>query len=284
MKKNIIYNEVNIDKIIQNLKKDWLENIHILADFDRTLTKAFVDWETRSSLISVLRSEWILWEEYSKKAYDLFDKYHPIEVDPNIDLEEKKKQMQIWWEKHLDLLVETWLKKQDIEKAVDLWKVEFRVGIKEFVKKLQENNIPLVIISANWLWAESIEYFFKRNNLSLDNIFIISNSFIYDENRYAVDYKKPVIHTFNKDETVLTEFPEIYQKIKNKKNVILLWDSLGDPNMIDWFDYDNLIKIWFFNNSDEKWLEDYKKLYDVVILWDWTFNFINNLLNKIKND
>jgi hypothetical protein len=31
-----------------------------------------------------------------------------------------------------------------------------------------------------------------------------------------------MIHVFNKDETVVKEFPEIFTKIKNKKNVILL--------------------------------------------------------------
>ena len=38
---------------------------------------------------------------------------------------------------------------------------------------------------------------------------------------------------------------EIYKKIKDRKNIILLWDSLWDHHMSDGFDYDNIINIWF---------------------------------------
>jgi len=278
--KNIIYsNPQKLEQTLENIQKDGLEKIHILADFDRTLTKVFVEQEARPSLISVLRSEWILWEDYSKKAYELYDYYHPIEIDVNVSMEEKKKQMKIWWEKHLDLLVETWLKKQDVEKAVDLWKVEFRKWVIPFLNFLNKNNIPVVIISANWLWADSIKIFLEKNNVDFSNIEIISNAFIWDENGKAVWYQKPVIHTFNKDETILQEFPEIYKKIKNRKNVILLWDSLGDPNMVDGFDYENLINIWFLNDKVDKLLGEYKKRYDIIITQDGDFEIVDKILN-----
>jgi len=277
--KNIIYsNPQKLEQTLGNIQKDGLEKIHILADFDRTLTKAFIEQKSRPSLISVLRSEWILWEDYSKKAYELYDYYHPIEIDPNISMEEKKKQMKIWWEKHLDLLVETWLKKQDVEKAVELWKVEFREWVIPFLNFLNKNNIPLIIISANGLWADSIKIFLEKNNVDFPNIEIISNAFIWNENGKAVWYQKPVIYTFNKDETILQEFPGIYEKIKNRKNVILLWDSLWDPNMIDGFDYENLINIGFLNDKVDELFEEYKKRYDIIITQDGDFEIVNKIL------
>ena len=51
--------------------------------------------------------------------------------------------------------------------------------------------------------------------------------------------------------------------------------------MIRGFEYDNLIKIGFFNYSDEENLDDYKKAYDVLILNDGNMDYINNLLKKI---
>ena len=179
---NIIYtNKQDFEQKLENIQKDWLENLHILADFDRTLTKAFLDGKSRPSLISVLRSEWILWEYYSKKAYELFDYYHPIEIDSDISLEEKKKEMKTWWEKHMDLLVKTWLTQKDIEKAVELGKVDFRDGVIDFLKFLKEKNIPLIIISANGLWADSIKLFLQKSNVDFDNIFVISNQFVWDK-------------------------------------------------------------------------------------------------------
>jgi len=280
---NIIISDKNkYEEIIRNISEWGFSNLHILSDFDKTLTKEFINWEKRPSLISVLRRQNILWEDYSKKAYELFDYYNPIEIDPNIDIKEKKIQMTIWWEKHLDLLVHSWLKRQDIDKAINSWIIRFREWVKDFLKKMQVENVPVIIISANGLWSDSNYLFLEQNNVLFDNIKVISNSFIWDENWIAVSYNKPVIHVFNKDETVLKSFPDIYGNIVARKNVILLWDSLGDPGMITWFDYDSLLKIWFLNDKIDELLEEYKKNYDVVIIWDWEFDFVNEIIWEIK--
>ena len=146
---------------------------------------------------------------------------------------------------------------------------------------LNSKNIPIVIISANWLGTDSIKLYLQKNDLDYPNIHIISNSFNYDSNWYVTSYNYPVIHTFNKDETVLSELPEIYDIVKNRKDVILLWDSLWDHHMIDGFDYDNLLKIGFLNENIQDNLEEYQKRYDVLITNDWDINFVNNLLKKI---
>lgn len=278
MENIIIVDKQKFEKILSNIKKDWYTKLHILSDFDKTLTKEFIDWEKRPSLISILRRQNILWEEYSKKAYELFDYYNPIEISPIIDIVEKKKQMTIWWEKHLDLLIQSWLKRQDVDKAINSGIIRFREWVTSFLNLMNKKNVPVVIISANALWSDSNYLFLEQNWVNISNIKIISNSFIWDENWISIWYNKPVIHVFNKDETVLKSFPNIYDSVKSRKNVILLWDSLWDPGMIEWFDYDNLIKIWFLNDNIDDLLEEYKKLYDVVIVWDWDFGFINEIL------
>ena len=278
----IIYsNKQNLNKTLEKLKQDWTENLHIVADFDRTLTKAFSAWKKRPSLISVLRSDWYLWEEYSKKAYELFDYYNPIELNPNIDIAEKNKQMTNWRNKHLDLLIKSWLNQKDIESVIKSRLIEFRDWVKDFLKFLKIKNIPLVIISANWLWTDSTKLYFKNQWVLENNIHIISNSFIWDKSWKAISYDKRVVHVFNKWEVVLKNYPEIYSKIENKKNVILLWDSLWDHTMIDWFDYNNLLKIWFLNNKEDELLDEYKQRYDIIVSWDGDFSIVNEILEKI---
>ena len=66
------------------------DNLHVLSDFDKTLTKAIYSGNRAGSLISHLRNGRYLSEDYAKKAHKLFDKYHPIEIDLKIDTEEKK--------------------------------------------------------------------------------------------------------------------------------------------------------------------------------------------------
>lgn len=278
MKQVIISNQNNFEKIIWNINSNGFWKLHILADFDKTLTKAFSAWKIRPSLISALRSEWYLWEEYSKKAYELFNYYNPIEINPNISLEEKKKEMTSWWNKHLDLLVKSKLHKKDIEKIIDSWVVEFRDWVKEFLEFLSKNNIPLIVISANWLWTDSIKMYFEKQKALTNNVKIISNEFVWDNNWNAVWYDNRVIHVFNKDETILREFPEIHNLVEDRKNVILLWDSLWDPAMIEGFEYENLLKVWFLNEKEDELLEIYKNNYDVVLTGDNDALFLNNLL------
>jgi len=42
---NIIFSNKNKYKeILENISKWWFSNLHILSDFDKTLTKEFIDW------------------------------------------------------------------------------------------------------------------------------------------------------------------------------------------------------------------------------------------------
>ena len=40
---NIVISNQNLEKIKKEIKKDGKNSIHVLADFDRTLTKTFVN-------------------------------------------------------------------------------------------------------------------------------------------------------------------------------------------------------------------------------------------------
>ena len=52
--------------------------------------------------------------------------------------------------------------------------------------------------------------------------------------------------------------------------------------MIDWFEYKNLIKIWFLNDKEGELLEAYKEKYDIIITWDWDFDLVNDIMLDIK--
>lgn len=68
------------------------------------MTTHLVDGEERPSLISTLRSHDILSEEYSTAAYALFNHFNPIEIDTSRSVEDRSREMDIWWHAHLDLL------------------------------------------------------------------------------------------------------------------------------------------------------------------------------------
>lgn len=274
----VITDKKKFKLIEDSFKKQGLDKIHILADFDRTLTKAFVEGEEMPSIISILRDGNYLSSDYAHKAHGLFNKYHPFEISADICKEEKKNLMAEWWEKHFKLLIDSGLNKKDIEKAVKSRKVIFREGFSELLSFLKKNKIPLIIISSSGLGEDSISQILRQEGKLYDNIFIISNSFKWDEDGKAVGIRRPIVHGANKDETLIQNFEEIFERIKERKNVILLGDSLEDVGMIEGFDYDNLLKIGFVNNKKE---ESYKSIYDVLVLNDSSLKFIQGFLEAI---
>lgn len=50
--------------------------------------------------------------------------------------------------------------------------------------------------------------------------------------------------------------------------------------IIDWFEYENLLKIWFLYKNDKLQLDEYIKRYDIIILWEGDMTFINNFINE----
>ena len=281
MENIIIQNPKKLEEIKKAISESGAEKLHVISDFDRTLTYSSVDGQRRPSLIFVLRNGGYLTPDYAEKAQALFDKYHPIEMDPNIAISEKKEAMQQWWQSHFELLIRSGLNKNDIEKAVVSGKIKFRGGAHEFFDSLHSNKIPLIVLSANGLGEDATSMFFEKNGGLYDNIHIISNSFEWNEKGDMIGFKKPIIHIMNKDETVIKNFPAIFQEVKSRTNVLLLGDNMGDVGMIDGFDYENLIKIGFLNENIEENLEQYEENYDIVILNDSPMDFVNELLKEL---
>lgn len=277
-KKNIITNESRLERLMAEMKNDGPDKFHVLADFDRTLTYAFVNGEEVPSIISVLRSEGYLTSTYPEQAQELFNKYHPIEINREITAQEKKQAMREWWSKHFELLIKSGLSQEDVKKAVTSQKLRLRLGAHQLFNYLHSKSIPLVIMSSSGLGVESISYYLENQNLLTDNIHIISNQFIWNDQGQAVSVKEPIIHSLNKDETSIHDFPACEQ-IKERKNVLLLGDNPEDTGMIEGFTYENLITIGFLNKNIDENLELYKKTYNIVISGDGDLEFVNELLS-----
>lgn len=281
MTKNVIIpKKEEFNKKKEEIEKGGFEKLHVLSDFDRTLTKSSVEGRKVPSLISILRDYDYLCPEYVKEAKELFEKYHPIEKDPNISPEDKKKAMHDWWTNHFRILIKYGLSKKDIQDVVDSRKVSLREGFSDFNDILRTNNVPLIIMSSSGLGKESIEMYLRKENKLSDNIYTISNTYEWDENGKAIGVKEPIIHTMSKKEVSLKRLP-VFNKIEERKNVILLGDSLSDTDMIEGFDFDNIIKVGFLNEEVEEMKEIYSEKYDVLITNDSSMEFVNELLKEI---
>jgi len=281
MEKIVLSSPESFEKIKQKITLEGSENLHVIADFDRTLTKCFVNGVKMPSIISVLRNENYLSEEYSVKAKALAEHFHPIEIDPAISMNVKKRKMQEWWEKHFELLIKSGLNKKNLERVVNEGKVEFREGAEEFLDLLYEKKIPLIILSSSGI-GDLIPMYLEKYGKLYDNVHIITNLYKWNKKGNAIGINKPIIHVFNKDETSVKDHPKIYEKVRDRKNVLLLGDSLGDLGMVEGFDYNNLLKIGFLNEEVERDLKVYKRNFDMIIINDSNMNYVNEFIKEIK--
>jgi cytosolic 5'-nucleotidase 3 len=277
MQNIFVVNQNKLNTLKEKIKKNNFDSFHVLVDFDRTLTLAFQKGEKIPSIIAILRKdEKYLGKKYQKEAEKLFLKYHPIEVDINIKREEKKREMEKWWREHFKLLIESGLTRKNLRDVVFSGKIKLRDGVLEFFDFLHQKNVPLVIMSGNGLGGEVIKMYLQKVKRLYPNIYIISNSFYWDDEGRISGVKEPIVHMLNKDETLIKKF-SFFNKIEKRKDVMLFGDNIEDVDMIKGFEYNFLIKFGFLNENVEKNIEHYKKFYDALILNDSSFSFINNL-------
>lgn len=244
-------------------------NIYVVADFDRTITKG----NSKTSW-SILANSNLVPKSYIEERQALYNYYRPIEIDENMDFELKSSLVKEWFRKHIELFVKYKTSEKVFETAAtDLRVMEFRIGAKDFIKFLNENNIPLIIISAGI--GNFIENFLKHNNCYLDNIYISSNKIIFKDG-FAIGVDNNIIHSLNKNEVSLPE--EILGKIQNRNNVILLGDQISDLKMVDKNAHDNVLSVGFMTDERQEQAEILKSNFDIVCELDDNYNDLKKLL------
>jgi HAD superfamily hydrolase (TIGR01544 family) len=274
----IIPDEKKLEKLKRKIFRDGKEKFHVVADFDRTLTKAFVNGQKASTVIAKIRNGKYLTPDYAPEAHRLFDVYHPVEINPDIPAEEKNAKMQEWWKLHFELLIRCGLTKQLMHEIVRKRELRFRKGTFELIDYLHENNIPLIIMSAGP--GDMIEQYLRQEGRLYENVHVIANFLRFDKRGKAIGVYEPIIHSCNKHEIEIKK-QAFYKGLNKRKNVLLLGDGLEDLGMIEGFPYEALIKIGYLNEEPEKNLEGFKKSFDAVILNDGGMDYVNGLVREM---
>lgn len=246
------------------------KDCYVVADFDRTITNGVskTSW-------SILAESDLVPPEYTKERQELYDIYRPMEIDPDMPLEEKSQKMKEWFALHINLFVKYGIKEELFEKAAtDLRIMEFRRGAREFLRFLYENDVPMIIISAGI--GNFIECFLKNNGCLYDNIYISSNKIKFTDG-VASGVEDNIIHSLNKNEVSLPE--NIREKCEGRNNVVLLGDQVSDLNMVDESKHEGVIKVGFMTDETHGQLEEYERHFDIVIENGEDYNDLLDVLN-----
>lgn len=258
-----INNEEKVNTI--KLQKN---NFYIVADFDKTLTEG-----SSNSTWGVTANSNAVGEEYTRKRTELYNHYRPIEIDMSLSEEERSKEMSNWWKAHINLFYEFGLKEESIKKSIKEGGLKYREGAKEFLNKMKVLGVPVIIISAGI--GNVIEEFLKNENDYYDNIKIVSN-FIAFENGLIKEITGGTIHSLNKNIVRLDD--ESKENLKNRENILLLGDGVGDLKMVSKENIQNTITIGFLDEKIEENLKVYNENFDIVLTNKGTFNEVNKIL------
>lgn len=260
----------------EKLKKIQLDqtNYYIVLDFDKTLTST----ESLDSWMAVLDFE-IYGETCRKEMEKINAKYAPIEIDYTLTKEEKEKYMTEWYAKSMDFLYEYQLTYTNLKKALQKKPLKFRKGAKEFLQKSQQNNIPVIILSAGI--GNVIQEFLEEQNCYSSNIYIISN-FIEFEKDKMQKFNKTLIHSMNKN--LKGRLPQAIQETIAKKDyAILCGDLIEDIQMLPKEKQQNTMMIGFLNDNLEQNWDHYKENYDIVLTEeDANFQEVEKIIEERK--
>jgi 5'-nucleotidase len=267
-----ITNQTSFDSKIQKIKADGPSKLHVISDYDRTLTGNSGGGNTVATSWAIFVNK--LGDEYTKARNELYNHYHPIEIDSSLDQSFKSEQVSEWFHKHLELMVKYGVTTNMISKSLEEGQITLRENAPVFLKILSQENIPLIIFSA--AIGDVINVQLKSLNLNTENVHILSNFLKFDENGKAVGFQNDLVHPFNKTERLIGRL-NFRDQIAKRPNCILLGDALYDATMADGMEHEVILKIGFLNgNKAEK--ENFSKVYDLLVEEDVGMGGVNELI------
>ena len=261
-------NEKKIDELKQKINKD---NIYVFMDYDKTITssKSEDSWATTANKKAMGKA-------ISNDLNKFYEKYGPIELDYTIDIQEKEKYMLEWYEKSMNLYYTYHLTKEKLKECIYNSHLELREGAKDFLNKLYNRNIPVIIFSAGI--GNVIEQFLKEKECYYDNITIIGNFIKFDKNGDMIKFSDNIIHTLNKNIDKLND-DKLKEKIEEKEYRVVIGDLVEDINMMGEYPEDKSLKIGFLNKNITENLEKKKKNFDIVLTEENNFYDIEKCMS-----
>ncbi|KAJ3104907.1 5'-nucleotidase, cytosolic III [Phlyctochytrium planicorne] len=275
-----------VTKKLEQIIAGGAKKLHIISDFDMTMTKYWVNGKRSPSSHAILTRSPSITQEFKDRSDDLYKKYYPIEISSTVSTEVKFKAMEEWWIEAHKLIVELNLGKSDLTRMIHETQVTFRQGLDEVIKLSASMNVPFLVFSAGLY--DVIREILDEAGLKPPSLHVVSNRMKFNENDICVGFHDPLIHVMNKNEANVKNSPYA-GTLEGRENVInllikmqiLMGDSLGDLQMAEGLKNKTLLTIGFLNYDKDRLLESYLNAFDIVILDDSSFDPILNLLHQL---
>ncbi|XP_078620321.1 cytosolic 5'-nucleotidase 3-like isoform X4 [Branchiostoma floridae x Branchiostoma japonicum] len=268
-----------VEKLLCQLIQDGKSKLQVITDFDYTITRWAYKGTRVAASFNVLENSSLVPESKKQILDELRDTYYPIEINAKMTIEEKIPFMMEWYTKGTGVLVECGLKQSDLSLAVKESNAQMRDGCDWQFHTLHEHSVPMLIFSAGI--GDILEEIIKQHSQMYANMRVVSNYMDFNHDGMLVGFKGDLVHTYNKNEGALRN-SDYFTTLKERRNIILMGDSMGDLRMADGVpNMQHILKIGFLNDNIEERLEKYKEAYDIVLVSDDTMDVPNAIMKKI---
>ncbi|XP_050362676.1 7-methylguanosine phosphate-specific 5'-nucleotidase-like [Nymphalis io] len=256
------------------------KKLQIVTDFDHTLTRHNMDnGDPVLTSYGMFRECPSIPKHYKDEENRLSEIYKPIEVDPVMSDEDKTKHMIDWYVAGHKLLKGMQFPKNELEEVSQKMKECFRIGVNELLAWSEAKQVPVLVFSAGL--GECVVAALRAANLLLPHVKVVSNFLAFDDAGAIIGIKGDVIHTYNKNETVIKN-TEYYEMVKERNNVLLMGDNIGDASMAEGMEHcDVIIKIGFLGRNTDANLQNYVNKFDIVLVNDHTMDIANAILKHV---
>ncbi len=249
-----------------------LNNYFVITDFDRTLTTAESE-PTMGVIPQYLGGECL------EKRTKIYEHYRPLELDYTIEASKKQEIMKEWAKESFTLLTQ-YITKEGIENALINADLYLRSGAKEFLQEMNDNNIPVIIMSSGI--GNIVKAFLEKENCMFNNIKIVSNFFEFNNGITTINMNN-IMATSNKEYGRIPE--NIRNQIEEREKALVFGDLIEDIKMINKEKLQNTLTFGFLDENVEQNLERYKENFDIVLTENDNFNTVRNILkNKEENN
>eukprot|EP01116_Phalansterium_solitarium_P019782 TRINITY_DN5655_c0_g2_i1.p1 TRINITY_DN5655_c0_g2~~TRINITY_DN5655_c0_g2_i1.p1 ORF type:complete len:289 (-),score=32.17 TRINITY_DN5655_c0_g2_i1:145-1011(-) len=274
----MIKDPVAVQEKLNVLRTDGMPSVQVIADFDMTLTTFMTNGKRGMSSHNTIESSGMLGAEHAAKATALVQKYYPIEIDHSIPLDRKAALMVEWWVGAHELLVEHGMRADYIPEMVHRANLAFRNGTLQLFQKLHMHDVPVLIFSAGV--GDIIREALRQRLVELPNVHVISNFMTFDDRGFTTGFKGNLIHTFNKQDVVIKGTP-FFETVKDRRNVILLGDGLGDLQMSKGMSPKTVLSVGFLNDRVEERKQAYLDAFDIVVLNDGPMDVVHAIVDAV---
>lgn len=119
----------------------------------------------------------------------------------------------------------------------------------------------------------------RKAGLFTRDMAIVSNWMDFKDDK-IVGFKEPLIHTLNKNEAAMDQ--EHFDKVKDRDNVILMGDSIGDLHMADGVPHKTKLTVGFLNTDVDRLRSLYLEKFDIVLCNDTNLETLLLLLKVLE--